>query len=753
MPEYTYLLDTRLSAAQQNALAQVRDAAREAGMVVFLAGGAVRDLTTGSSVRDLDFAVQGNALDLQKALETRGATLWGSHAPSRSLFLWFPGSVRVEVSSTRSETFPKPGKPVYAWSGIVDDLYRRDFTVNAMALSLNEGSYGLLLDPLNGVADTEARQLRLVSNYGFIEDPSRLLRATRLARRMGWALEQRTEARFQNAKEADNFGDISDFHRGYELEEIAVEEDALATLQAFESEGWMEKLLPQWSSSHADAAALDSLHRMRIQLLMQGIAPDLTTAHLELLTARMKPEARAAFKQAMVRPGLLAAWEGLDAAAKEFGKLLAGKEMAVPSATWKLFHSHAAEPVLWLAYTGKGAAEQKFKQMFTVWPEVAKKVPVALMTELRITPELPVYAELLHELFLQQIDGRLETEEQMRAFLETYSPPAPPPPVSLKRSRSKKAAAKGKRKGAGRDLDADGDHDEDRDEDADGEERRTSLPDDAEEDEDPDHEDTQEDRDDQDDAPTPARAVKVPEKVSETRAEEAPEADASPKRKPAKDVSTSARASAAAGAVNLEGVDLGAVLDRIHSAVAPAKAAAKKQPPAAKAPATPPVKAAAVKAAAQAKVNSKTPAPAAKPMETTKKQIVPKPAAEPVAVRRSSLKPGGAVAKSAAGKSVAGKPSADKPTSKPVSKAAAKAPVPAKKAAHKPAAPAKSSLKKTTAATAKKKVSAPPPQKKQVVKTISRHPAKAPVKTPAKASAKAQDRKQATPAKKSAKKR
>ena len=69
-----------------------------------------------------------------------------------------------------------------------------------MALSLNEGSWGLLLDPLNGVADIEARHLRLASNYGFIEDPSRMLRAIRLSARTGWLMDERTKARYQNAK-------------------------------------------------------------------------------------------------------------------------------------------------------------------------------------------------------------------------------------------------------------------------------------------------------------------------------------------------------------------------------------------------------------------------------------------------------------------------------------------------------------------------------------------------------------------------
>ena len=482
MPEYTYLLENRLSAAQLQTLAQVRDAAREAGMTVFLAGGAVRDLTTGSSVRDLDFAVQGNVLELQAALEAKGGTLWGKHEASRTLFFWFPGSVRIEVSSTRSETFPKPGQPVYTWSGIVDDLHRRDFTANAMALSLNEGSYGLLLDPLNGVADIEVRQLRLASNYGFLEDPARLIRAVRLRHRLGWQMEERTQTRYENAKEADNFDAISPFLRGYELEKIAAEDEAFGILKALEAEGWMSKLLPSWTSAAVDTGALEDLHRNRIQLLMQGISPDLSAAHLQVMTARMDAADRDALKAAMVRPGLLAQWEGLDAAAKEFSRLLTGKEAAQPSATWTLFHEHAAEAILWLAHTRKGAAlETKFRNFFTVWPEAAKKVPVAMMLEMRITPELANYDELLHALFLQQIDGKLETDEQMRAFLEPYSPPAPPPPVTLRRSRSKKADSKGKRKTAAKDAE-----DEDEDEDDLDEERPASRSDDEDEEEDED---------------------------------------------------------------------------------------------------------------------------------------------------------------------------------------------------------------------------------------------------------------------------
>jgi hypothetical protein len=144
MPDYVYLLENRLSADQRHALAQLRTAAREAETILFLTGDAVRDLTSGHAVRELEVALHGNALKLKKSLEKVGAEVWGEDEPSRSLYLCFPGTVRINLISTHRVEYPKPGKPVYHFESIQEDLRRRDFTANSMAISLNEGSYGLL---------------------------------------------------------------------------------------------------------------------------------------------------------------------------------------------------------------------------------------------------------------------------------------------------------------------------------------------------------------------------------------------------------------------------------------------------------------------------------------------------------------------------------------------------------------------------------------------------------------------------------
>src|ERR1700677_4746011 len=447
MPDYIYLLKNRLNIHQRNALEQIRLAAREAGMTVFLVGGAVRDLTSGSPVLDLDVTVQGNALKLKKPLEKAGGKLWGEHEPSRTLFFRFPVGLRVEFSRAPGEESHKPAKPVYHWDTILEDLRRRDFTANAMALSLNEHSYGFLMDPLHGGGGIEARQLRLVSNYGFIEDPSRLLRATRLVARLGWQLDERTQTRFQNSKEEKAIEALSPYHRGYELEEIGHEEDGLRVLAAMEAQGWMHHLFPAWTTASADAPGLEEMRKLVTQLQMQGVSPDISAASVHYLTAKLSPKDLAALKSTFVRPGFVAEWDNLDNAAKEFNKQLSGKEAVTPSATWKLFTTADPQAVLWLGLTSKSPAIQaKYKNFFTVWPEARQKIPHALLQELRITPEVPGYDEMISGLFLGVIDGKLETDEQLRAFLEPYSPPAPPPPVTVRRTRGSKKGGEAKTK-------------------------------------------------------------------------------------------------------------------------------------------------------------------------------------------------------------------------------------------------------------------------------------------------------------------
>ena len=452
MADYIYLLQTRLTGAQQQALTKVRDAARAHGMTVFLVGGAVRDLTSGSPIRDLDVTVQGNALKLRKDLQHAGGTLVGESDLMQALYFTFPGGIRIEVGSTLSVSFPKPGKPVVKPATILDDLRRRDFTANAMAISLNEGSYGLLMDPLNGVADIDNRELRLVSNYGFIEDPARMIRAARFGARLGWHMEEKTQQRYDTGKAEGYISALGDAERGYETEEIFHEEDPLRVLRRLESEGWNKFLFPAWTSAKANETELNRLRDTVGQLEAMGIHPDPSAAYFPLLTAKLAPKDVADLKKSFVRPGFVDQIAALDGETKTFAAQFTSKAAAAPSDAWKMLLSAVPEQVLWLAHTAKGSSVQaRFKAFFEEWPQARQRIPYQLMQEMRITPDLPGYNDLLEELFFAIMDGKLDTPEAAKAYLEPFSPPAPPPPVHVRRravkreakppkSRSKKAA-------------------------------------------------------------------------------------------------------------------------------------------------------------------------------------------------------------------------------------------------------------------------------------------------------------------------
>jgi tRNA nucleotidyltransferase/poly(A) polymerase len=443
MADYIYLLENRLSKAQQAALEKVREVARAKGFTSFLVGGAVRDLTSGSPVRDLDVVVQGNAFKLKKDIEKAGGSISGESEATQSFFVRFPGSVRLALGSTQIVNYPKPGKPVYKAATILDDLRQRDFTANAMALSLNQGSYGLLMDPLNGVADIENRELRLVNPYGFIEDPVRMIRAARFMARLGWQMDERTRARYETGKEENYIAAMPATQRGYETEEIFLEEDPLRVIKRLEAEGWMKHLNPTVASNKANVHELEKLRDVQMQLQIQGIIAEATAANFPLLTAKMAPKDVAALKKSFVRQGFVDDINALEAEGKAFAAQLSGKEAALPSKAWKLLHSARPEAILWAAHHVKTAGVQnKLKGFYTEWPQARQKIPYAQMQEMRITPDVAGYDELLEKLFFELMDNKLGTPEEMKAFLEPYSPPAPPPPVHLRRARATRKDAK-----------------------------------------------------------------------------------------------------------------------------------------------------------------------------------------------------------------------------------------------------------------------------------------------------------------------
>jgi tRNA nucleotidyltransferase (CCA-adding enzyme) len=171
----------------------LRDAVAEAGVDAFLVGGAVRDVLLGAARADLDVAVEGDPIALAERLEGPPR----SHDRFATATAAIDG-VRVDIARTRRETYPAPGAlPEVELASLADDLARRDFTVNAMAVPLLGASE--LVDPHGGLDDLRAGALRVLHHTSFVDDPTRALRAARYGARLGFELEPRTGELLQAA--------------------------------------------------------------------------------------------------------------------------------------------------------------------------------------------------------------------------------------------------------------------------------------------------------------------------------------------------------------------------------------------------------------------------------------------------------------------------------------------------------------------------------------------------------------------------
>jgi tRNA nucleotidyltransferase/poly(A) polymerase len=445
MADYIYSMETRLTPDQQSGVNLVQEIARHAGLNLYLTGGTIRDLITGFPIRDIDLSIQGNPLKLQRELEKAGISVQGVDEELRILYLLMPGNVRAELNMTRAEAYDQPGKPPSITSATInEDLRRRDFTVNAMALSLNPGSRGLLLDPFNGVADIEAKVLRVLHNYAFLEEPVRLIRAIRLSARFHWPLEERTQARYATAKENNYIENIGKRAVGYELEQLAHEDDPLHIMRALDKEGWLKVLHPHWSMAKVDTSELGQVVKTRQMINDLGYSVEAGPIVMYFLTRRMGDKDTSEIQRMIPRRDFVDKWKRLESGARDLAKKLTSKEAGTPSRSWKVLSQASPENILFLSLTTKQQpVDQKLKNFFTKWRQMKEKLPFPEMAELRITPQLPEYQKVMDEAFLLLLDGKLRSHTEIVSFLKPYEPPPPPPPPAPRRGRGKAAAAKG----------------------------------------------------------------------------------------------------------------------------------------------------------------------------------------------------------------------------------------------------------------------------------------------------------------------
>ena len=379
---------------QVNALSNLIELADQRGTAIYLVGGPVRDLLLDLPPGDLDVAVEGDAIGLASRLAEATHLRLVQH-PRFGTATVSGNGAHVDFATARSETYEAAGAlPTVHPSSIDDDLHRRDFTINAMALALNGTAAGRLLDPKGGRADLDAGLIRVLHAASFQDDATRSLRAARYETRLGFRIEEATHDLL--VRDLPFLETISPARVHREFARTLREKESERVLLRLDELGVLRELHPSLRFDSELATAFGGLRGIAPRAVLAVYWPLVTWHVTQPATERVISRLALTRRQADATRAL----QGLRGHAPRPG--------ATPSETVSLFESQPAAAVWALAAVGSGAMRDQARAYMTTYRSVRPLLRGDDLPALGVPPGKAV-GEVLARLRAAKLDGEVRT--------------------------------------------------------------------------------------------------------------------------------------------------------------------------------------------------------------------------------------------------------------------------------------------------------------------------------------------------------
>jgi tRNA nucleotidyltransferase (CCA-adding enzyme) len=390
-------------------------------MSAFIVGGMVRDILLEYPSTDLDVTVEGDAVKVARDYarsvggSVRGVTRFGTCKVEGG-----PAGV-VDFAATRTETYPRPGAlpDVKKCPDIILDLERRDFAVNAMAVSLSTGSYGLLIDPFDGLGDIERRQLAVLHPESFQDDPTRILRGVRFAARYGYGFEKHTLGFLRQCVAKGCMQTISGKRVRRELELVFCEEKVVKAIRLLEKHAFLRTIAKSLSFGAGKVKRLAAVDRVARRFCgwAESEEFDFATYWFGYLFAGQKSAAErlAGYLNLDRKSRSVCHWAALemDAAYRD----LSGLKPSSPHGVRGLLNALPLESLA-LLYAFSGRRERGLIERFvTDWRHVEPVLTGADIVKLGIR-QGPAVGRMLDKILELKLLGRLPTRRSEVAFVK-----------------------------------------------------------------------------------------------------------------------------------------------------------------------------------------------------------------------------------------------------------------------------------------------------------------------------------------------
>jgi len=259
--EISGLIRTRVASRHLRLLEQAGKLAAARGWKAYAVGGMVRDVLLGLNNFDLDILVEEHGLEFARLWAEQSGGAFKLYRRFATAMVVISG-VKIDVTTTRSERYPLPGSlPEVVPGSLEEDIFRRDFTINALAFSLNPTRFGRLIDLCGGWDDLQAGLIRVLHPRSFRDDPTRIFRAVRFQQRFGFRVESRTEELIRTAVSEEMFSRVSSERLRRELELIFKEPAPVRAIELMAGYDQLRFIHPSLSRLGMNARPVERLEK------------------------------------------------------------------------------------------------------------------------------------------------------------------------------------------------------------------------------------------------------------------------------------------------------------------------------------------------------------------------------------------------------------------------------------------------------------------------------------------------------------
>lgn len=405
-------------------LRRIGQVADSHGYNAYVVGGFVRDLFLYRHNEDIDIVIEGNGIAFAKSFARKEGARVNAYEKFGTAVVIFPDGFKIDVASARMEYYRFPAAlPTVEMSSIKLDLFRRDFTINTLAVSLNPNRFGRLIDFFGGMRDLKEKVIRILHNLSFVEDPTRVFRAIRFEQRFGFTIGKLTAGLIENAVKMDFFKRLAGRRVFSELCQILKEENPIPALGRLEDFNLLKVIDPSLRMNSRLQAMLDSTRSVLAWydlLYMEDDYQKWVVYFLVLIRHTDRETAEGICRHFELTPKYAKIFVE-ERAAVEACLYLLGKELPMKnSRLYEALSGFRTELLLFMmAVTSRESIRKAISFYVTELKDVKISVRGKDLKQMGLAPS-PEYGKILRALLREKLDGRLETRQDELEFVRNY---------------------------------------------------------------------------------------------------------------------------------------------------------------------------------------------------------------------------------------------------------------------------------------------------------------------------------------------